>query len=161
MQSKLRPSAVTIALDIPPSAPTCNPATRSQSAELGVRAEMQLASAAFTSAEARALGMQRTSSDQSAISSSTQHDSDAVSANMSPVSECCDLPVTEQHLEAWHLQAPGDERYSVDAVHYSRHQVKFSELYCRFTVNPGQHFAVPVTLPGLPPLHVLRAGCSA
>ena len=105
---------------------------------------MQQASAAFTSAEAEVFGMQRASSDQSAVSCSTQHDSDAGSAHMPSLSGCCDDLFMEEYLETDHAQAPADARCRVDTVHYSRHQVNF----CYVTAEPGHHFIVPSKLPG-------------
>ena len=102
---------------------------------------MQQASAALNSAVAEVLGMQRASSDQSAVSCSTQHDSDAGSAHKFPLSGFCDDLFT---LETDHAQEPADARYSADTVHYSRHQVKIPQL----SAKPSHHFTVPSKLPG-------------
>ena len=97
---------------------------------------MQQASAAFTSAEAEVFGMQRTSSDQSAVSSSTQHDSDAVSAHIG----CCDSCFREENLEADHARDSAVARYSVDTVHYSRHQVNlFAMLLLAYCTTVPTH----------------------
>ena len=82
---------------------------------------LQQASAAFSSVQAELFGMQRASSDQSTASSSTQHDSDVGSAHMHSLSACCDDFTPEEHPD--HGQEATSARYSLDAVHYSRHQV--------------------------------------
>lgn len=77
--------------------------------------------------------MQRASSDQSTVSSSTQHDSDAGSG-MSPISACGDDFLTEEHMEgdfeeADHAQDPAHTQYSAGPFHYTRHQVCCRDLW--------------------------------
>lgn len=90
---------------------------------------LQQASAAFSSVQAEFFGMQRASSDQSTASSSTQHDSDVGSAHMHSLSACCDDFTPEKYPD--HAQEPTSARYSIDAVHYSRHQVSCYRLPVR------------------------------
>lgn len=111
------------ALAIPVGASTwyCNSAAGRPAVEPRLLGKMQQASAAFSSVEAQLIGMQRTSSDQSAASSSTEHDSDAGSAHMHSLSACCDDFASEEHPD--HAQGQASARHSLDTVHYSRHQV--------------------------------------
>lgn len=111
------------ALDTPVGASSwCYKSAAGSPAEPRLRRKtLQQASAAFSSVEAEPLDMQRASSDQSTASSSTQHDSDAGSDHPYSLSACCDDFPPEAHLD--HAQEPTTARYSLDTVHYSRHQV--------------------------------------
>lgn len=80
---------------------------------------MQQASTALSSSGAEVFGMQRAYSDQSAVSFSTQHDSDASAGCMVSLSGCCD----DLFTEAGQAQDAADVRYSAETVHYSRHEV--------------------------------------
>lgn len=92
-----------------------------------LRSELQQASTALSSAEAGPTCLQRASSDQSAVSSSTQHDTEHVCGGMAHAAPGDDGPAEHmaRDMEVSCAQEPADLPYTTATFHYSRHQVGF------------------------------------
>lgn len=86
--------------------------------------------------------LQRASSDQSAVSSSTQHDNEHVCGDMAPFTALGDEGPAEhmaRDMEVGCAQEPADLLYTTATFHYSRHQGAHHRPAVRWKSDTDMH----------------------